>query len=145
MTSPLPRVRVVAALIASEDGRRVLVQRRPPDKARPLLWEFPGGKVDPGESDAEALRREGREELGVELAVEEERFSASHAYPELEVDLHLYRARVVAGSPRAAGGSLLREVTAAELAELPFCEADRPFVAALVAEASEAEGRLLSG
>jgi len=145
VTLPLPRVRVVAALITSEEGRRVLVQRRPPDGARPLLWEFPGGKVEPGESDAEALRREGREELGVELAVGEERFRARHAYPELEVDLHLYQARVVAGRPRATRGHLLREVTAAELAELPFCEADRPFVAALVEEASEAAGRLLSG
>jgi 8-oxo-dGTP diphosphatase len=137
-----PRVRVVAALLTSDDGRRVLVQRRSPDKARPLLWEFPGGKVEPGESDAEALRREGREELGVELAVGEERFRNRHAYPDLEVDLHVYRSRVVAGVPRAAGRHLLREVTAAELAALSFCEADRPLVAELVRKASEGAGTL---
>jgi len=60
---------VVAALIMSDEGARVLVQRRPPGSRRALLWEFPGGKVEAGESDAIALQREAREELGVELDV----------------------------------------------------------------------------
>ncbi|HXX32211.1 MAG TPA: (deoxy)nucleoside triphosphate pyrophosphohydrolase [Myxococcaceae bacterium] len=135
-------VRVVAALITTEDGRRVLVQRRPAGKTRGLLWEFPGGKVEPGESDAEALRRECREELGVELAVGAERFRARHAYPDLEVDLHVYAAAVVSGQPRAREDHLLRFVPLAELRELPFCEADGPLVDELGRGPSDASGRL---
>ncbi len=142
MTASARRVRVVAALITSDEGRRVLVQQRPPGKHRALLWEFPGGKVEGDESDEHALRREAREELGVDLEVGAERFHACHTYPEFEVDLHVYQARVVVGSPRPEGGQVLRAVTAVELGTLPFCEADRPLVEALVKEASEGTGRL---
>jgi 8-oxo-dGTP diphosphatase len=142
VTGPTARVRVVAALITSDQGRRVLVQQRPPGKRHALLWEFPGGKVEPGESDAAALRREVREELSVELEVGSERFHTRHAYPELEVDLHVYRAAIVSGTPRALSGQLLREVALPELRELAFCEADLPLVEELFNEASEAAGRL---
>lgn len=135
-------VRVVAALIATDGGRRVLVQQRPPGKRRALLWEFPGGKVEAGESDAAALQREAREELGVELAVDAERFHTHHRYPDLEVDLHVYAARVVSGVPRAHSAASLREVRLTELCQLPFCEADLPLVEALAKEASESPGRL---
>jgi 8-oxo-dGTP diphosphatase len=137
------RIRVVAAFITSDEGRRVLVQQRPPGKQRALLWEFPGGKVEAGETDARALRREAIEELGVELEVGAERFHVTHTYPDLEVDLHIYQARVVAGTPRPhQSGQVLREVPLHELGTLPFCEADRPLVEALLAETSEGPGRL---
>jgi 8-oxo-dGTP diphosphatase len=143
VTGAARRVRVVAALIISDEGRRVLVQQRPPDKQRPLLWEFPGGKVEPGESDDCALRREAREELGVELDVGAERFHVCHAYPDLEVDLYVYQARVVSGTPRPLqNGQVIREVTSEELRALPFCDADRPLVEVLLKEASEGPGRL---
>ena len=71
-------VRVVAALIETAPGR-YLVQQRLPGRSRALLWEFPGGKVEPGESDAQALVREAREELGVRLEVGEECFAVRHA------------------------------------------------------------------
>src|SRR5262249_54062739 len=83
---------VAAALIETAPGR-YLVQQRLPGKSRALLWEFPGGKVEPGETDAEALLREAREELGVRLEVDQERFAVRHAYEDLTVDLHLYDAR----------------------------------------------------
>jgi 8-oxo-dGTP diphosphatase len=135
-------VRVVAALIATDGGRRLLVQQRSPGKRRALLWEFPGGKVEAGESDVAALQREAREELGVELEVGAKRFHARHRYPDLEVDLHVYMAHVVSGVPHARSAHAIREVTLTELRQLPFCEADQPLVQALLLEASEAPGRL---
>lgn len=128
-------VRVVAALIEAEPGR-YLVQQRLPGKSRPLLWEFPGGKVEPGESDAEALVREGREELGVELEVGALRFQTRHAYADLTVDLRLHDARVRSGTPRALGAQALRAITPGEMLELPFCEADLPLLRALVSESA---------
>jgi 8-oxo-dGTP diphosphatase len=140
--TPARRLRVVAALITSDAGRRILVQQRPPGKRRALLWEFPGGKVEAGESDAAALLREAREELGVELDVGPQRFETRHAYTDIEVDLHVYEARVVRGTPMALAGQLLREVPLGDLLNLPFCEADQPLVEELLQAASEGPGRL---
>ena len=131
-------VRVVAALIETAPGR-YLVQQRLPGKSRALLWEFPGGKVEPGESDAQALVREAREELGVRLEVGEERFAVRHAYQDLTVDLHLYDARIVQGTPAPLGAHALRGATPQEMLEMPFCEADLPLLQEL---ASEGQGRL---
>ncbi|HTS81241.1 MAG TPA: (deoxy)nucleoside triphosphate pyrophosphohydrolase [Myxococcaceae bacterium] len=131
-------VRVVAALIETAPGR-FLVQQRLPGKSRGLLWEFPGGKVEPGETDAEALVREAREELGVVLEVGSERFQARHAYEDLTVDLHLYAARIREGTPAPLGAHALRAASAEEMLAMPFCEADLPLLRRL---ASEPRGRL---
>ncbi len=131
-------VRVVAALIETAPGR-YLVQQRLPGKSRALLWEFPGGKVEPGETDAQALLREAREELGVRLEVGAERFAVRHAYPDLTVELHLYAARIVEGTPAPLGAHALRGATPQEMLAMPFCEADLPLLRQL---ASEAQGRL---
>jgi len=129
---------VVAALIETAPGR-YLVQQRLPGKSRALLWEFPWGKVEPGEADAEALIREAREELGVRLEVGRERFAVRHAYRDLTVDLHLYDARIVQGTPAPLGAHALRGATPQEMLEMPFCEADLPLLQEL---ASEGQGRL---
>lgn len=128
------RVRVVAALIAhpSEPGR-YLVQQRLPSKSRALLWEFPGGKVEPGESDAEALAREGHEELDVALEVGAEVWKGVHAYEDLVVELVLLRARIAAGTPKPLGAHQLRYLSPEEMVALPFCEADLPLLEALAA------------
>lgn len=131
-------IRVVAALIETAPGR-YLVQQRLPGKSRALLWEFPGGKVEHGESDAEALLREAREELGVRLEVGAERFAVRHAYPDLTVDLHLYEARIAEGTPAPLGAHALRGATPDEMLSMPFCEADLPLLRQL---ASEGRGRL---
>jgi len=131
-------VRVVAALIETAPGR-YLVQQRLPGKSRALLWEFPGGKVEPGEADAEALIREAQEELGVRLEVGRERFAVRHAYRDLTVDLHLYDARIVEGTAAPLGAHALRGATPQEMLEMPFCEADLPLLQEL---ASEGQGRL---
>ena len=131
-------IRVVAALIQTAPNR-YLVQQRLPGKSRALLWEFPGGKVEPGESDAQALLREAREELGVRLEVGGERFAVRHAYQDLTVDLHLYDARIVEGTPAPLGAHALRGATPEEMLDMPFCEADLPLLRQL---ASEGQGRL---
>lgn len=128
----MKRVRVVAALIADpNDVSRFLVQQRLPNGSRANLWEFPGGKVESGETDQAALARECREELQVEVLVGRHLWRTAHAYSDLTVDLELYAARVVSGTPTALGAQALRYCTPAQMQMLPFCEADVPLLDAL--------------
>lgn len=117
---------VVAALIW--DGDRFLACQRPPHKARGLLWEFVGGKVELGESKEEALVRECREELGVTLEVGELFCSVTHSYPDLTVHLSLYHARIIEGTPKRLEHVQLRWITVEETDELDFCPADAPIL-----------------
>ena len=125
------RIRVVAALIGRPGSDRFLVQQRPAGVKRGLLWEFPGGKVEPGESDSQALVRECREELGVELKVGGRRWAGRHRYEDLEVELVLYDAEIILGSPVPLRANALRFLSAREMKSLPFCEADIPLLDAL--------------
>lgn len=132
--SQVRQVRVVAALIPHPDhAGRFLVQQRLPGKSRALLWEFPGGKVEPGESDEAALARECHEELAVELEVGGRLWSCVHHYTDLTVELVLYAARIRSGEPKPLGAQELRFLTPAEMKALPFCEADLPLLDALAA------------
>ncbi|MBZ4397448.1 (deoxy)nucleoside triphosphate pyrophosphohydrolase [Myxococcus faecalis] len=127
-------VRVVAALIPGPvDTQRFLVQQRLPGGSRALLWEFPGGKVEAGETDEVALARECREELDVELSVGRRLWEGKHPYPDLTVELVLYAARVVSGEPKPLGAHALAFHTPVEMQALPFCEADIPLLDELVA------------
>ncbi|HEX5744814.1 MAG TPA: (deoxy)nucleoside triphosphate pyrophosphohydrolase [Archangium sp.] len=127
-------VRVVAALIHRPgDGSRFLVQQRLPGGSRGLLWEFPGGKVEPGESEPEALARECREELDVRLHVGRRLWAGRHEYSDLTVELALYVARLESGEPKTLGAHALAWLTPAEMLALPFCEADIPPLEDLVA------------
>ena len=113
---------VVAALIWR--GERFLACQRPAHKARGLLWEFVGGKVEPGETQEEALIRECREELAVTLSVGDIFMDVVHEYPDLTVHLTLFNAELPEGEPQALEHNDLRWVTVAEMDELPFCPAD---------------------
>jgi 8-oxo-dGTP diphosphatase len=124
-------IRVVAALIADGAGR-FLVQQRLPHKSRANLWEFPGGKVEPGETDEQALARECHEELEVQLDVGRRLWSTAHEYADLIVQLELFAATIRAGTPKALGAQALRFCTPSEMQALPFCEADVPLLAKLV-------------
>ncbi|MBL8921821.1 MAG: (deoxy)nucleoside triphosphate pyrophosphohydrolase [Myxococcaceae bacterium] len=125
-------MRVVAGLIADPtDATRFLVQQRLPNASRANLWEFPGGKIEPGETEAEALVREGREELDVELSVGRRLWGTVHEYPDLIVELELLVAHIVTGSPKALGAQAIRFATPHEMKALPFCEADVPLLDAL--------------
>lgn len=117
---------VVAALI--EEGGRFLVCRRPANKARGLLWEFAGGKVEQGEEKAAALVRECREELGVELDVGEVFTELTHVYPDVTVRLTLFCARIAAGVPQRLEHAELRWATPQEMLSLEFCPADAPIL-----------------
>ena len=113
---------VVAALIF--DGDRFMICRRPAHKARGLLWEFVGGKVEPGETRAEALVRECREELAVTVSVGDLFCEVTHEYPDLTVHLSLFLARITDGSPRLLEHCDLRWITPAESGDYDFCPAD---------------------
>jgi 8-oxo-dGTP diphosphatase len=123
MASASPRsIRVVAAVIANE-GRYLITQRRP-TAVLPLLWEFPGGKVEANESDADALRREVRHRLSVEIEVGELISFVSHPYEFYVVDLYLYECRVTGGELRATNVHDFRWVTSEEFDRYPFTPAD---------------------
>lgn len=113
---------VVAALIW--DGDRFMACQRPPHKARGLLWEFAGGKVEPGETREEALIRECREELAVELRVDGLFMDVVHEYPDLTVHLSLYNAVIASGEPQKLEHCDIRWLTVDEIDEYAFCPAD---------------------
>ena len=113
---------VVAALIW--DGDRFLACQRPANKARGLLWEFVGGKVEPGETREQALIRECREELAITVRVDDIFMEVTHEYPDLTVHLTLFHAAIADGTPQMLEHNDLRWVTIQEMDELAFCPAD---------------------
>lgn len=117
---------VVAALLR-QDGKFLICQR-PAHKARGLLWEFPGGKVEPGETKELALARECREELGVTIAVEEAVAQVVHEYPDLTIRLTLLSGIITGGQLKKLEHQDQRWISAAEFAEYEFSPADRAFL-----------------
>ena len=113
---------VVAALIW--EGDRFLACQRPAHKARGLLWEFVGGKVEPGETPEDALIRECREELDVTVAPRDVFMTVIHEYPDLTVRLILFNAVIAEGTPKLLEHNDLRWITTAEIDTLDFCPAD---------------------
>jgi mutator protein MutT len=116
---------VVAAVI--ERGGRLLVSRRLRGTHLAGYWEFPGGKVEPGEPHEAGLARELLEELGVEAAIGGELLVTEHTYPERTVRLH-FRHATITGEPRPLLGQEIRWIERAELRELPFPDADRELI-----------------
>lgn len=113
---------VVAALIW--EGNRFLACQRPAHKARGLLWEFVGGKVELGESLEEALIRECREELDITVAPRDVFMEVIHEYPDLTVRLTLFNATIAEGTPKALEHHDIRWITVREIDGLEFCPAD---------------------
>ena len=120
---------VVAALIWQ--GDRFLACQRPAHKARGLLWEFVGGKVEPGETREEALIRECREELDVTIAVDEIFMEVDHVYPDLTVHLTLFNASIADGIPQKLEHHDIRWINVEEIDQYPFCPADEEILAEL--------------
>ena len=113
---------VVAALIWR--GEKFMICQRPPHKARGLLWEFVGGKVEPGETLQEALVRECREEIGVLLSVGNVFMDVTHEYPDLTVHLTLFHATVAEGEPQKLEHNDIQWITPQEIPDYDFCPAD---------------------
>ena len=113
---------VVAALIWN--GNQFMICQRPAHKARGLLWEFVGGKVEPGETKEQALIRECQEELAVTLDVGEAFLDVTHAYPDLTVHLTLFHAAIREGVPRKLEHADIRWITVDEIDQYAFCPAD---------------------
>ena len=113
---------VVAALIWEED--RFLICQRPAHKARGLLWEFVGGKVEPEETKEQALIRECQEELAVTISVGEVFMEVDHDYPDLNVHLTLFNAAIIEGTPRMLEHNDIRWITVMEIPQYEFCPAD---------------------
>ena len=123
------RLRVVAAVIRRAD--LVLITRRPDRPGLPGQWEFPGGKVEEGEEEPAALRRELAEELGCSAEVGELLLRHSHDYPELEVELAFYRCALGPEVPRPIGVAEIAWAPRGALASYDFLEADRAVLAEL--------------
>ena len=113
---------VVAALIWN--GDKFLICQRPAHKARGLLWEFVGGKVEPGETKEQALVRECQEELAVTLSVGDVFMEVDHQYPDLNVHLTLFNAIIHEGTPQMLEHNDIRWITPEEIPQYDFCPAD---------------------
>jgi 8-oxo-dGTP diphosphatase len=123
-------VRVVAAVLRDERGR-VLIAQRPAGKHMAGYWEFPGGKIAPGESSEQALRRELAEELGVSLRRCHPLLQLRHDYADRVVELEVFAVDDYAGQPSALEAQALKWVAAAELGGQALLPADRPIIEAL--------------
>ena len=113
---------VVAALVWYND--KFLICQRPAHKARGLLWEFVGGKVEPGETKEQALVRECREELAVTISVGDVFMDVTHEYPDLTVYLTLFNATISEGEPRKLEHNDIKWITPDEIPNYEFCPAD---------------------
>ena len=130
MTEPF--IDVVAAIIRSPDGQRVLLSLRGSHQHQGNRWEFPGGKVNAGESVEGALVRELQEELGITPSAHAEFSTLEHRYPDKSVRLHFREVTAFSGTETGREGQLIRWVPLAELAQLEFPVANQPVVARLL-------------
>lgn len=132
-------VEVVAALVRmKENPRRFLICQRPAHKSRGLLWEFVGGKVEPGETKQEALVRECREELGVTVSVGNVYMELTHDYPDLTIHLTLFHAEITDGVPQLLEHNAICWIAPEEIDGYDFCPADEEILARLRLEGKTA-------
>ena len=120
---------VVAALIWQ--GDKFMTCQRPAHKARGLLWEFVGGKVEPGETKEQALIRECKEELNALISVGDVFMDVVHEYPDLTVHLTLYNATIFEGEPQKLEHNDIQWITPSEIANYEFCPADEEILLAI--------------
>mgnify|MGYP000949811349 CR=1 FL=1 len=128
-------VEVVAALIWDKD--KFMICQRPTNKARGLLWEFVGGKVEPGETKEQALLRECREELAITLSIGEPFMDVTHKYQDITIHLTLFNAAIAEGIPQKLEHNDIRWITPEEIPQYEFCPADQ----VILKEIAEKGGR----
>ena len=129
-SDPVKAIEVVAALI--RDKEKFMICQRPAHKARGLLWEFVGGKVEAGETKEEALIRECREELNVLLSVGNLFMAVTHEYPDLTVHLSLFNATIAEGEPLMLEHNDIRWITPSEISSYNFCPADEEILKKII-------------
>ena len=126
----LPTIRVVAAALYDREGR-VLITERPPGKHLAGRWEFPGGKIDAGETEEAALARELAEELGITMRRARALARLAHDYDDRRIDISLWVVEEYGGEPAGLDGQRLKWVSPAHLHHEDMLKADVPFIAAL--------------
>ena len=122
-------VHVVGALIWQ--GDRFMICQRPANKKRGLLWEFVGGKVEPGETMEQALIRECREELDITLKVGERFIQVDHEYPDIHIMLTIFHSEIAEGTPVLKEHADLKWIPVSDIDQYDFCPADGPVLEAL--------------
>ena len=132
-------VEVVAALIWDKD--KFMICQRPAYKARGLLWEFVGGKVEPGETKEQALIRECKEELDILLSVGDVFMDVVHEYPDLTVHLTLFNALIVEGEPQKLEHNDIKWITPGEIPNYEFCPADEEILKQIIMRYNKASVR----
>ena len=127
-------IEVVAALIWDKD--KFMICQRPADKARALLWEFVGGKVEPGETKEQALIRECQEELDITLSADDVFMDVVHEYPDITVHLTLFNATIAEGVPQKLEHNDIKWIKVSEIDNYDFCPADTEILKKLKLERS---------
>ena len=123
-------VEVVAALIWADN--KFMICQRPAHKARALLWEFVGGKVEPGETKEQALVRECQEELAVTISVGDVFMEVTHEYPDITVHLTLFNATIGEGAPQKLEHNDIQWITPAQIPNYDFCPADEEILQKII-------------
>jgi len=131
LSSTAPVTLEVAAGVLQQATGRVLIAQRPASKHAGGAWEFPGGKLEPGESPRAGLERELREELGIQVLEAQSLMDYSHCYPDREIHLHVFRVTRWSGEPVGLEDQPLRWMAVGELLQAGLLPADEPIVQAL--------------
>lgn len=123
--------KIIGVAVIWNEQRQILIDRRRPEGAMGGLWEFPGGKIEPGETIEKCIQREIWEELGIEIAVEEHLITINHTYTELQVTLVVHHCSHLGGIPQAIECAEIRWVEISELDNFTFPAANRQIISAL--------------
>ena len=143
-SSPLPHKTIGVAVIWNEQGQ-ILIDRRRPEGLLGGLWEFPGGKIEQGETVEECIKREIQEELGIEIEVGDRLITINHAYSHFSVTLTVHHCRHLTGVPQPIESDEIRWVTLDEIDQFPFPKANSQIIAALRQEGGVGSGGVGSG
>jgi A/G-specific adenine glycosylase len=133
---PLPHKQIGVAVITDSDGK-ILIDRRKQEGLLGGLWEFPGGKIEPGESEEDCVKREIKEELDIEIEVSTKLITIEHAYTHFKVTLNVFNCAYLTGEPKPLECDEIRWVTLAEISEYPFPKANSQIIEALKQQANQ--------
>jgi 8-oxo-dGTP diphosphatase len=131
ITSSSQPHKIIGVAVIWNDNQQILIDRRLPEGVMGGLWEFPGGKVEAGESIPECIKREIREELGIEIAIGEHLITIDHTYTHLRVTLTVHHCRLIAGTPQPLECDEISWVDLDELENFDFPAANSQIIAAL--------------